>query len=328
MSPKIKVQFEEAIEAIETVKTVNTKNSDLKPFLKWAGGKRQLLPKLRELYPIQLKNKSIKNFYEPFLGSAAVFFDISRNFDINSAHLYDINEELILIYKVVQNEVYKLIDKLDSYDKNFKKLDKSKRREYFYEQRQDFNLQRFNIDFNKYSERWINRAVQAIFLNKTCFNGLFRFNSKGDFNTPAGDYENPKILDAENLLAVNQALDIAEIKKADFTEIIKDLKSNSFVYLDPPYRPISKTSSFTSYSKGNFTDKDQIKLSQVFYLLDNLGSKVMLSNSDPKNIDPSDNFFDEIYNNFNIYRIPARRTINSDSSKRGAINEIVVTNYL
>jgi DNA adenine methylase len=227
----------------------------------------------------------------------------------------------------VQQDVQKMIPILDNFNCVIHKRNKTKRREYFYDQRYNYNLQRSKINFEKYSENWIFRAAQAIFLNKTCYNGLFRVNSTGEFNTPAGDYENPKILDEANLLAVNRALQIAEIRKADFTEIINDLKNNSFVYLDPPYRPISKTSSFTSYSKNNFTDADQVKLSQIFSLLDKEGAKVMLSNSDPKNLNPSDNFFDDLYCDFNIYRIPARRIINSNSSKRGVINEIVVTNY-
>jgi len=298
-----------------------------KPFLKWAGGKSQLLPKFQELYPEQLKEKKIKFYYEPFLGSGAVFFDIAQKFNIESAYLYDINEELILTYKVIQKDVYNLIDFLHRYAKAYLKLDKKKRQEYFYEQRTNYNLQRFNVDFNKYSEAWIPRASQLIFLNKTCFNGLFRVNSKGEFNSPAGDYDNPKICDEQNLIAVSKVLEIAEIKRANFTEIINDLKSKSFVYFDPPYRPISKTASFTSYSKFDFTDTQQLNLAKTFIQLDKKGSKVMLSNSDPKNINPQDNFFDDMYKNYNIFRVPARRMINSNASKRGEINEIVVTNY-
>jgi DNA adenine methylase len=308
------------------IKDINSFSA--KPFLKWAGGKRQLLLKFRELYPPQLKKKNIKTFYEPFLGSGAVFFDVVKNYDIRSAYLFDINEELILTYKVIQKDVHNLMDFLSKYNKVYINLSKTEQKQYFYEQRQNYNLQRFNIDYNKYSENWVPRAAQVIFLNRTCFNGLFRVNLKGEFNSPVGDYLNPKILDAENLIAVNKALEIAEIKKADFTDVIKDLKSNSFIYFDPPYRPISKTSNFTSYSKHEFTDNEQIKLANLFSKLDREGAKVMLSNSDPKNTDPSDNFFDDIYNKYNIIRIPAKRIINSDSSKRGIINEIVVTNYI
>lgn len=302
-------------------------NVGARPFLKWAGGKGQLLNKFKDLYPQQLKDKKIKTFYEPFLGSGAVFFNIAQNYDIESAYLYDINDELILTYKVIQKNVAKLIDFLYRYQKTYFKLDKVKRQEFFYDQRTNYNLQRFNIDYNKYSENWFPRAAQLIFLNRTCFNGLYRVNLKGEFNSPAGDYDNPTICDENNLLAVSKVLEIAEIKKADFKEIIKDLKSKSFIYFDPPYRPISKTASFKAYSKHNFADDEQLQLALLYKQLDKKGSKVMLSNSDPKNNDPSDNFFDDIYKGYNILRIPARRMINSDPSKRGSINEIIVTNY-
>ena len=305
----------------------NPYNVGARPFLKWAGGKGQLLDKFQELYPKQLKENKIKNFYEPFLGSGAVFFDIAQKYEIENAYLYDINEELVLTYKVIQNDVSKLTDFLYRYQKSYLKLDKTKRQEFFYDQRSNYNLQRFNIDYDKYSENWFPRAAQLIFLNKTCFNGLYRVNSKGEFNSPAGDYDNPTICDEQNLLAVNKVLQIAEIRKADFKEIITDLKSNSFVYFDPPYRPISKTASFKAYSKHGFEDNEQIQLSKLFKFIHEEGSSVMLSNSDPKNLDPNDNFFDEIYNDFNIFRVPARRMINSNAAKRGTINEIVVTNY-
>lgn len=305
----------------------NPYNVGAKPFLKWAGGKGQLLDKFQELYPKQLKEKKIKTFYEPFLGSGAVFFDIAQHYDIESAYLYDINDELILTYRVIQKDVSKLLDFLYRYQINYLNLDKKQRQEFFYDQRTNYNLQRFNIDYDKYSDQWFSRAAQLIFLNRTCFNGLYRVNSKGEFNSPAGDYDNPTICDEQNLLAVHQVLQIAEIKKADFKEIVTDLKTNSFVYFDPPYRPISKTANFKSYNNQNFTDNEQIQLSKLFKELDKEGIKVMLSNSDPKNIDPSDNFFDELYSDFNIIRVPAKRIINSDPTKRGSINEIVVTNY-
>ena len=302
-------------------------NVGAKPFLKWAGGKGQLLDIFQKLYPEQLKRKKIKNFYEPFLGSGAVFFDITQKYEIENAFLYDINEELILAYKVIQRDVSKLIDFLYRYQKTYLKLDKVKRKEFFYDQRTNYNLQRFNIDYDKYSENWVPRAAQLIFLNRTCFNGLYRVNLKGEFNSPVGDYDNPTICDEQNLLAVNKVLEIAEIKKADFKDIVTDLRSDSFVYFDPPYRPISKTASFKAYHKQGFTDSEQLQLAQLFKQLDSEGSYVMLSNSDPKNIDPDDNFFDDMYNGFNIVRVPARRMINSDPTKRGRINEIVVTNY-
>jgi DNA adenine methylase len=298
-----------------------------RPFLKWAGGKSQLLPKFQELYPKQLQQKKIKNYYEPFLGSGAVFFNIIQNYHIENAYLYDINDELILTYKVIQKDADRLLDFLYRYQNEYLKLDKHQRQEYFYAQRTNYNLQRFNIDFNKYSDTWLSRAAQLIFLNRTCFNGLYRVNSKGEFNSPAGDYSNPTICDEKNLKTVSGLLSNVIIKKSDFKELTTDIRPDSFVYFDPPYRPISKTASFKAYSKHNFSDKEQIELAQLFKNLNKQGAKLMLSNSDPKNIDPEDNFFDDIYNEFNIVRVPAKRMINSNASKRGIINEIVVTNY-
>ncbi|MFW5781239.1 MAG: DNA adenine methylase [Bacteroidota bacterium] len=300
---------------------------EAKPFLKWAGGKSQLLVRFQELYPAELRKKKIKTFYEPFLGSGAVFFDVARKFDIQSAYLYDINDELILTYRVIQQDVDRLLDFLYRYQITYSKIDKREKHEFFYEQRTNYNLQRFNIDYKKISDNWYSRAAQLIFLNRTCFNGLYRVNSKGEFNAPAGDYKNPKICDEQNLRAAHQVLQKAEIKKADFTEVLHDLKSDSFVYFDPPYRPISKTASFKSYSKEGFDDNEQIRLAGLFKNLDKEGAKLMLSNSDPKNIDPSDDFFDEIYREYTIVRVPAKRVINSNAKKRGEIKEIVVMNY-
>jgi DNA adenine methylase len=303
------------------------KSIGAKPFLKWAGGKSQLLIKFRDLYPRQLSDKKIKNYYEPFLGSGAVYFDIAQNYSIEKAWLYDINPELVLTYKVVQQDAAKLIDFLSRYQNEYLKLSNAQREKYFYNQRTNYNLQRFNVDYEKYSEAWIARAAQLIFLNKTCFNGLYRVNSKGDFNTPAGKYDNPTICDEYNLLAVAKVLENAVIKKADFRQVKRDLRKNSFVYFDPPYRPISKTASFKAYSSSEFGDKEQNELAVLFITIDKAGELVMLSNSDPKNHDKKDNFFDDLYRKFKLIRIPARRMINSDASKRGSINEIIVTNY-
>lgn len=298
-----------------------------KPFLKWVGGKRQLLDQFEELYPTELKLKKIKNYYEPFVGGGAVFFDVVQKYEIENAFLYDINEELILTYKVIQKDVTKLIEFLHKYDTFYKKLTEKKQKEYYYEIRENFNLQRFNIDYNKYSENWIPRAAQTIFLNRTCFNGLFRFNSKGGFNSPMGKYKNPKILDEQNLLNVSKLFEIATIRKADFKEVRNDIKDNSFVYFDPPYRPISTTASFTAYSKFNFQDDEQLQLAGLYYDLNEQGHSLMLSNSDPKNTNPEDDFFETIYANYNIQRVDAKRSINSDPNKRNSIKEIVVTNY-
>ncbi len=303
------------------------KSEIARPFFKWAGGKGQLLEQFNKLYPKNLKDGKIQHYYEPFLGGGAVFFDIIQKFEIESAWLYDINPELILAYKVVQKDVNTLLDFLMGYEKIYIPLDKADRKAYYYEVRETFNRDRLDINYQKYGKNWISRAAQLIFMNKTCYNGLFRFNNSGGFNTPAGDYRNPKICDAENLLLVSKVLQRAEIKSTGYETVLEDIQENSFVYFDPPYRPISNSSNFKAYSKHDFTDESQKQLAQVFTKLNNNNCDVMLSNSDPKNTNKDDNFFDDIYKDYKIIRIPARRSINSNAKKRGNIKEIVVTNY-
>ncbi len=297
------------------------------PFLKWAGGKTQLLKTFQQFYPAELKNGDIKRYFEPFLGSGAVFFDIVQNYKISSALLGDINEELILCYQVIQKDVHKLMEFLHRYKANYLKLSLDKRKEYFYEIRTAYNQQRFHIDYRQYSENWIPRAAQLIFLNKTCYNGLFRMNSKGEFNSPTGTYKNPKIFTEKNLTAVSTLLQMADIRKLHFSEIRPLTRKSSFVYFDPPYRPLTKTANFTSYSTFQFNENEQIALAKLFQDLHQKDTKLMLSNSDPKNTNPKDDFFDDLYKDFHLYRVKANRMINSDKNKRGRINEILVTNY-
>jgi DNA adenine methylase len=293
-----------------------------KPFLKWAGSKRQLLPKFIDLYTPELKSGKIKNYYEPFMGSGAVFFDIAQRYQIDNAFLYDVNEDLVLTYRVIQSQVCKLIDMLTRHGKKYLALNKIERVRYFYEQRMLFNQQRSDKDVYSHPDKSVNRAAQLIFLNRTCFNGLFRVNSKGEFNTPMGDYANPSICDQENLLVVSDLLSKASIRQADFTQVLKDVKPAAFIYFDPPYRPLTVTANFTAYSKSAFTDREQLQLAGIFRQLDKKKVAIMLSNSDT-----ADGFFDDLYKGFHIKRIPARRLINADASKRGAVNEIVITNY-
>lgn len=299
-----------------------------KPFLKWAGGKGQLLEKFNEFYPDELKSGKIKNYFEPFLGGGAVFLNIVQHFEIENVTLYDINKDLILTWKVVQQNVNELCDALHKIQNKYHKLSDEERKKMYYQTRSEFNDKKQKINYFKYSHQWIVHAATVIFLNKTCFNGLFRFNSKGEFNVPMGSYKNPKILDAENLQLVSDLLLKSTIKLADFKEVENDLLTDSFVYFDPPYRPLNLTSSFTAYNKTVFNDEHQKELAMVFKRNHLKGVKQMLSNSDPKNTNPDDIFFDDLYKNFNISRVPARRTINSNAKKRNAINEIIVTNYL
>lgn len=322
--PKKIIEKENLVEDI-----FNPYNVNAKPFLKWAGGKSQLIKVFRMLYPEGLMQGMINEYFEPFLGSGAVFFDVAQKFNIKKAYLYDLNPDLIITYQVIQSHVSSLINILKEIEEKYHDLDTLKRNEFYYHQREKYNLQRLKINFSRFSPEWIERAALFIFLNRTCYNGLFRVNSKGEFNSPAGKYNNPSICDEVNLLAVNRVLQLAEIKMADFSYVLNDIKfpAESFVYFDPPYRPISKTSNFTNYYNNGFNDFQQNRLADLFAKLDEMGVSLMLSNSDPKNINPSDNFFDELYKNFNIMRAPAKRMINSIAAKRGAINELIITNY-
>lgn len=310
-----------------TTKPVLTPRITAKPFLKWAGGKGQLLEKFARLYPAQLASGDISSYHEPFLGSGAVFFNIASSYDFGSAYLYDINDELITAYRVLQKDPATLIEFLYRYQQEYQGLNDKQKAEYYYEQRNNYNLQRFNISYSRYGETWVPRAAQLIFLNKTCYNGLYRVNSKGAFNTPHGDHKNPAICDEYNLLAASKMLEKAVIRKAHFKDIRKDIGAGAFVYLDPPYRPISKTAVFKSYSKFDFTDLDQQKLARRFRDFHEKGALLMLSNSDPTNHNPDDLFFDDLYQGFNIIRIDARRLINNIAAKRGVVREIVVRNY-
>ncbi len=299
-----------------------------KPFMKWAGGKGQLIEKLANLFPPEMKAGKITKYVEPFIGGGALFFHIAQNYpSIESFFISDVNEELILAYKTIQKNVESLISLLTTLEKKYHSLDESEQKDFFYQERVDFNNKLANIDFKNFHENWIERTATIIFLNRTCFNGLFRVNSKGEFNVPFGDYKNPKICDADNLRAVSELLQKTEIKLGDFATSEKFVDSSTFVYFDPPYRPLSKTASFTSYSKFEFDDESQKRLAEYFALLSKRKAKLMLSNSDPKNENPDDCFFENLYEYFRIERVDASRMINSDASKRGKIKELVVLNY-
>lgn len=299
-----------------------------KPVLKWTGGKTQLLPQLRALYPSDLRERKITTYVEAFVGGAAVFFDIAQNYPIKKVFLYDINAELILIYRVIQQQVEKLSEELAQYARQYRKRDDAGKKAFYYETRARLNEQRLHIDFAHFSDAWISRAAMHLFLNRTCYNGLFRLNRRGEFNVPFGRHRNPRILNAENLALAARLLQIAEIRSGDFTQCLEDIGPDTFVYFDPPYRPLSKTANFTSYSRFRFDDNAQIRLAHFFARLDReTGASLMLSNSDPTNENPEDRFFDDLYQDFYIHRVSAQRMINSNAQKRGPIRELVITNY-
>jgi DNA adenine methylase len=305
-------------------KLINDQYISAKPFLKWAGGKRQILNEIEQRLPSW---EGIDRYVEPFVGGGAVFFFLQSEYKIRESYLLDNNKELLVGYLVVQRNYKELIKKLKILEKEYIQKSETKRKEFFYQQRDEYNNQMLNFDYTNYNKEWIDKAVYLIFLNRTCFNGLFRQNSKGEFNVPFGRYKNPKICDEENIFNVHQALKNTEIIHGDFEESGIYIDENTFVYFDPPYRPISSTANFTDYVKGGFNDNEQIRLAKFFKELDKKDAYLMLSNSDSKNNNPNDNFFDDLYQGFNIERIKAKRAISSDVNTRGEITELLIRNY-
>ena len=298
------------------------KTASAKPFLKWAGGKRQLLKALRERFPEALKEGKIKNYYEPFLGSGAVFFDIVQQYKIERAFLFDVNPALVTTYRVLQAAPAALIRRLKKIEKDYRSRPPEDRSVFFYEQRAAFNALFPWKPTQRAGTKQLETAALFIFLNKTCYNGLYRVNASGLLNTPAGAYKNPVICDEENLLQASRLLSVATIQLSDFSKALKDIQPGSFVYFDPPYRPVSKTAYFTAYNQSGFGDERQQALAALYRRLDQQGQYLMLSNADS-----ADGFFDELYRGFSIERVPAKRMINTRVQGRGFVDEIVVTNY-
>ena len=298
-----------------------SKDYKVKPIIKWAGGKSQLIQRISESYPLGI-GETIDRYAEPFIGGAAVLLDIRRTFDIDDVYISDVNRELVNLYKTVRDEPEDLIELLTSYQKEHISRDMDGRKKYFYNQRSLFN------DIKSGSqEDVVTCAALFIYLNKTCFNGLYRVNSKGEFNVPSGVYKNPMICDADNLRCVSDLLQGVRIECADYRESSSFIDENTFVYFDPPYRPLTQTSSFTSYTEGQFDDDNQRELAQYVRELTKRGARVMVSNSDPHNADPNDDFFDELYEGMEIHRVEASRMINSNANGRGKISELLITNY-
>ncbi len=276
-----------------------------KPFLKWAGGKTQLINEIEKVLPKDISKKKF-TYIEPFVGSGAVLFWMLNNFpNLKKAVINDINEDLINTYKTIESKPKELISILQILQNEFYALegqDKAKK-EYYYSKRELYN---------KRKEEQTTQAALFIFLNRTCFNGLYRVNRRNEFNVPMGSYKKPTICDKENILAVSKALQKVEILCGDFEETLKYADSNTLFYFDPPYKPLSETSSFNSYAKVEFDDAEQIRLRDFCHKLDTLGHTWILSNSDVKGKDDTDNFFDDLYSDFNIQKVDARRNINAN----------------
>lgn len=294
----------------------------VKPFVKWAGGKGSLIPQLKNFYPFELENETINKYVEPFVGGGAVLINILQKYDVKEAYAFDINKDLINCYNVIKSNVEELIAELKIKENEFLKIKDEDRQAYFYDIRKEYNSYRINE--NKLNVR---RAGEFIFLNRTCFNGLYRVNRNGEFNVPCGKYKNPTICDSKNLRNLSSLIRNVVFQYGDYKKSKKYIDNNTFVYFDPPYRPLSATSGFTSYTKEDFNDENQKELAKFFRELDEKDAKLMLSNSNPKNTNKNDNFFEDIYKGFYINEISAKRMINSNSKGRGEISELLITNY-
>lgn len=293
----------------------------VKPFVKWAGGKSSLIPQLTKYFPLELKNGQIEKYVEPFVGGGAVLIDILQKYNVKEAYAFDINKDLINCYNVIKYKVEDLIQELDKKEKEFLALENDDRQKYFYNVRTEYNSYTLN---NKID---VKRASEFIFLNRTCFNGLYRVNKAGKFNVPCGKYKNPTICDSNNLRNLSILLKNVIFEYGDYRKSESLVDENTFVYFDPPYRPLSVTSGFTSYTKEDFNDENQKELANYYNKLNSKNAKLMLSNSNPKNTDINDNFFENIYKGFNINEVSAKRMINSNAKGRGDISELLITNY-
>ena len=274
----------------------------LKPFVKWVGGKSQLIDELEKMLPIG-GGKILTKYCEPMVGGGALFFNILSKYDFKELYISDINSELINAYNVIKKNVNELITQLNVMQLTFLPMDENGRKFYYYSIRDKFNAT------NLTDKTAISKAAYFIFLNKTCFNGLYRVNKKGKFNVPMGAYKSPMICDEENLLNISKVLQNVTIICGDYSFAKEFIDQNTFVYLDPPYRPISETSAFTSYNTDTFDDSEQIRLAKFIDEINSKGAKIVLSNSDPKNVNIDDTFFDELYKSYKIKRVSANRMI-------------------
>ena len=291
-----------------------------KPFLKWAGGKTQLLPTINSFLPETFRDEDDVTYIEPFVGGGAMLFYMLQKYpNIKRAVINDINSHLIKTYSVIRDEPYQLIDVLTELESKFKALeDYDKQKELYLDIRECFNQQHLTN---------VEEASYMIFLNRTCFNGLYRENSKGGFNVPFGRYSNPTICDKDLIKADSELLQKVEILNGDYSRTYEHIQGYTFFYFDPPYRPLDATSSFNSYVKESFDDNEQIRLKNFYSDLTAEGCPAMLSNSDCKGRNAEDDFFDRLYEDFFIERVYAKRCINAVASKRGALTELLIRNY-
>ena len=302
-----------------TVRYEKAHKVELKPFVKWVGGKGQLIEEIEKMLPSD-GEKVLTKYAEPMVGGGALLFNVLSRYQFDELYISDINPELINAYIAIKQNVEALIKRLNEMQMTFLPLDENGRKYYYYNVRDKFNTAKLSDSTSA------EKAAYFIFLNKTCFNGLYRVNRKGLFNVPMGSYKNPTICDADNLRNIHEALQNVTIVCGDYSQSQSFIDSETFVYLDPPYRPISETSAFTSYNSDAFDDNEQIRLAKFIDEINAAGAKIVLSNSDPKNVNEEDNFFDNLYKNYKINRVEASRAINSKGDKRGKINELLICN--
>jgi DNA adenine methylase len=290
-----------------------------KPFVKWAGGKTQILNEIRAKYPLELGAR-INKYAEPFVGGGAVLFDILNHYELNEIYINDINKELIFTYTTIRDSLNQLTEILAEIEGEYLPVDTEQRKKSYYSYRDRFNLLKTS------SVQTPELAALFIFLNRTCFNGLYRVNAKGEYNVPQGSYKNPSICDIDNLRAVSEKLRRVEITHGDYHSAGDFIDRNTFAYFDPPYRPLSATSNFTAYQQDSFNDNAQRELARFIDEMSERGACVVASNSDPTNSDEGDLFFDNLYARHVIIRIKAGRAINSVGNGRGRIRELLIAN--
>jgi DNA adenine methylase len=300
------------------VTKIKIQSSKAKPFVKWAGGKTQLLSQLEQSLPERFCHESF-TYVEPFVGGGAMLFYLLQKYpNIQKAIINDINQDLITTYKVVKKKPHELIAELHILENEYKSLGTDERKQYFLTKRELFN--------QKDSDETLTAAL-FIFLNRTCFNGLYRVNSKGLFNVPHGRYANPRICDEETILADSKILKRVTILCGDFSKTKQYANHNAFFYFDPPYKPLSETSSFNAYAKETFDDGEQIRLRNFCKEISDMGGTFILSNSDVK-AKNGDMFFDELYEQYKIKRVFATRMVNANPSKRGKLSELMISNQI
>lgn len=288
-----------------------------RPFIKWVGGKTQLLPEIRQKYP-----EHFTKYCEPFVGGGAVLFDVLQTYHPQEILINDINPELINLYETIRDNCEPLIQLLGHYQIEYQNTPDNERRNLYLEKRATYN--HFILEHNPLHN--LEKAALFIYLNKTCFNGLYRVNRNGLFNVPFNRAKNPLICDTENIRECSQLLQNVQMHVGDYSYCNNFIDENTFVYLDPPYRPLTESSSFTSYNENGFSDVQQIELGNFITEIAHRGAQVVASNSDPHNADEQDEFFDNLYADFNIERVQASRMVNSNARRRGPINELLISN--